>query len=230
MIAVTHNGSITDIAYILPICSWLEKNKNQKIVFVFPEITEDIQSITSLLKLQKFTHDVRFVKHNMGKYNPGEFINDIHFTEYYNFVAPIQYPEYITDFYATVNSLGVDREFVLNLDLDFKYSTEVISITKGLNDIFPNYSIIDQNTDMLTLLRELAYSRERHITFNVIATYLGLAKIPFYLYLFRKESGYYVDCTKEDFWLKLRDAAILDIRSFDSRRNIISYYDKIYFN
>jgi hypothetical protein len=47
--------------------------------------------------------------------------------------------------------------------------------------------------------------------------------------LFKKESGFYVDENKENFWLKLRDASILDVRSFGANRNIISIYDKIYF-
>jgi len=230
MIAVTHNGSINDIAYILPICSWIEKNKKQKIVFVFPNTTPNIENIIPLLKIQKFTEDVRLVNNNDNKFNPQEFVRDISFTEYFNFFTPVKYTNYITDFHANINNLGVDTDFILNLDLEFKYSKDLLVTTPGLMDIFPNYTVIQDNGDMLSILRELAYSKERHIDFDDIATYLGFAKIPFYLYLFKKDSGYYITENKENFWLKLRDAAILDVRGFDSRRNIISFYDKIYFN
>jgi hypothetical protein len=230
MIAVTHNGLIEDIAYILPICSWLEKTKNEKILFVLPKTTPDIETIIPLLKIQKFTHDIRLIEYPKSVFDPNEFITDIKLSTYYNFIKPIKEPKYITDFQADIMNLGVDRDFVLNLDLEFKYASDKLSITPGLKDVFPNYPIVYDNGDMLTTLRELAYSKERHVNFNTTAIYLGLTKIPYYLYLFKKESGFYIDENKENFWLKLRDASILDVRAFGSSRNIISIYDKIYFN
>lgn len=230
MIAVTHTGSISDIAYILPICSWIEKNKGHKIVFIFPNSTPNIEAIIPLLKIQKFTEDVRLINNATNKFNPQDFVDDIKFIEYYNFSTPLKYPNYITEFQANVNNLGVDNDFILNLDLEFKYGKDILSITPGLMDIFPNYHVIQDKGDMLNILREFAYSKERHANFDDVATFLAFAKIPFYLYLFKKEGGYYVNENKESFWLKLRDASILDIRTFDSKRNITSYYDKIYFN
>lgn len=230
MIAVTHNGLIDDIAYILPICSWLEKTRNEKIVFVLPTTTPGIETLIPLLKIQKFTHDIRLIEYPKSIFDPSEFITDINLSSYYNFIKSIKETKYITDFQADITNLGVDRDFVLNLDLGFRYGSDKLSITPGLTDVFPNYSIVYDNGDILTTLRELAYSKERHVNFNTIAIYLGLAKIPFYLYLFKKENGFYVDETKDNFWLKLRDASILDVRAFGSNRNIISIYDKIYFN
>jgi hypothetical protein len=229
MIAITHNGTIADIAYILPICSWLEKTTNEKMVFVLSEKTIDIENIIPLLKIQKFTHDIRLIQYPKSVFNPNEIITDIKFNSYYNFIKPAVESKYLTDLYADITNLGVDKDYVLNLDLEFKYSSDKLSITPGLKDIFPNYPIIYDHGDILTTLRELAYSKERHVNFNTTAIYLGLTKIPFYLYLFKKESGFYVDENKENFWLKLRDASILDIRSFGANRNIISIYDKIYF-
>ena len=230
MIAITHSGSITDIAYILPICSWLEKTKNEKIVFVFPKTTEDIESIVSLLKIQKFTHDVRLVNTNEIKFNPSDFVFDLKFTEYYNFTSPVKHTKYITDFQASATNLGIDNDFVLNLGLEFKYDANLLSITPGLDEVYPNYTVIYDHVDMLSALREFAYSKERHVNFNDVASYLALAKIPFYLYLFKKESGFYIDESKENFWLRFKDAPILDVRSFDSKRNITSIYYTIYFN
>jgi hypothetical protein len=229
MIAITHNGTIADIAYILPICSWLEKTTNEKMVFVLSEKTIDIENIIPLLKIQKFTHDIRLIQYPKSVFNPNEIITDIKFNSYYNFIKPAVESKYLTDLYADITNLGVDKDYVLNLDLEFKYSSDKLSITPGLKDIFPNYPIIYDHGDILTTLRELAYSKERHVNFNTTAIYLGLTKIPFYLYLFKKESGFYVDENKENFWLKLRDASILDVRSFGANRNIISIYDKIYF-
>ena len=231
MIAVTHLGSITDIAYILPICSWLHENKNKKIIFVFPDHIEKIDSIVSLLKLQKFTEDVILIKYysNNHEFDPNDYLGT-KTEEYYNFFKPIKYAENPTNFYASQYSLGVDKNFALNLDLDFKYDFDKISVTPGLSQIYPNYEIVSDNMDMLSILRELAYSKEKHINFDHIAVYFNLCKIPFYLYLFRKENGYYVDETKENFWLKLKDAPVLDIRAFSGARKIKSIYNKIYFN
>jgi len=229
MIAITHNGTIADIAYILPICSWLEKTTNEKMVFVLSEKTIDIENIIPLLKIQKFTHDIRLIQYPKSVFNPNEIITDIKFNSYYNFIKPAVESKYLTDLYADITNLGVDKDYVLNLDLEFKYSSDKLSITPGLKDIFPNYPIIYDHGDILTTLRELAYSKERHVNFNTTAIYLGLTKIPFYLYLFKKESGFYVDENKENFLLKLRYASILDFRSFGANRNIISIYDKIYF-
>lgn len=231
MIAVTHISSITDIAYILPICSWLHENKNKKIIFVFPEKIDKINSIVTLLKLQKFTEDVVLINYNSinGKFNPNDYLGT-KVDEYYNFFAPIKYPENPTSFYASQYNLGFDKNFALNLDLEFKYDFDKISATSGLTQIYPNYEIIPDDMDMLSTLRELAYSKEKHVNFDHVAVYFGLCKIPFYLYLFKKENGYFIDETKENFWLKLKDASILDIRAFGGARKIRSIYNKIYFN
>jgi hypothetical protein len=98
MIAVTHNGLIEDIAYILPICSWLEKTKNEKILFVLPKTTPDIETIIPLLKIQKFTHDIRLIEYPKSVFDPNEFITDIKLSTYYNFIKPIKEPKEWFDF------------------------------------------------------------------------------------------------------------------------------------
>lgn len=232
MIAVTLLGTVTDIAYILPICSHLYKLKNKKIIFVFPDNIEKVDSIVSLLKLQKFTQDVVLIKYHGNNYNfnPNDYLGTP-VDEYYNFFTPIKHFEYPTNFYESQHDdFKIDYHFALNLDLDFKYDFKKISATFGLSDIFPNYEIIRDDMDMLSILRELAYSKERHINFDNISVYFSLCKLPFYLYLFKKEGGYYINETKENFWLKLKNAQVLDIRSFGQDRKIESIYNKIYFN
>ena len=42
---------------------------------------------------------------------------------------------------------------------------------------------LDFNSDILTNLQNLAYSKERHLHFSSLAVFLSLAKLPFYLYM-----------------------------------------------
>jgi hypothetical protein len=232
MIAITHTGTISEIAHTLPIASWLYKTKNKKVVFIFPNKTNKIDKIVSLLKLQKYTEDVLLsdFSGNWIDFDPALHFNNYNYDEKYYFKSEIRYPFYITDFYADKYGLGVDSEFFLNLDLDFKYVNEKICITNGLIDIYPNYEIVSDEMDMLSMLREFAYAKERKINFNEVAVYFGYTKIPFYLYLFKKENGFYIDENKEKFWLDLKNASILDVKNFGPNRKIISVYDKIYFN
>jgi hypothetical protein len=232
MISIIHTGTISEIAHTLPIASWLYKTKNKKIVFIFPEKTNKIDKIVSLLKLQKYTENVILVEFdgNWADIDPNMHFNAYSFDEKYFFKSEIRYPFNITDFYANKNNLGVDADFFLNLDLDFKYVAEKVCITSGLVDVYPHYEVVSDEMDMLSILREFAYAKERKLNFNEIAVYFSYTKIPFYLYLFKKENGFYVNETKENFWLSLKNASILDIKNFGVNRKIISIYDKIYFN
>jgi hypothetical protein len=228
---VTHIGTISDIAHILPICSWLYETTGDKVIFMFPKQTEKIESILNLIKIQRFTQDVILIDFNYSdgyKFDPKKYKSDLSIKQFFNFNQPLAYVEDPTIFQAKSQSLGFDPNYTLNLGLEFKYSADKISITKDLLDVYPNYNIIESN-DLLNDLRDLAYSKERHLGFNNVSVYFSLTKIPFYLYMFKKEHGFYLNETIENFWLYMRKGSILDIRDFDVQRKIISVYDKIYF-
>ena len=229
---VTHIGSISDIAHILPICSWLHINKGEKITFIFPEQTSKIETIIPLLKLQKFTEDVILINFDYAdgyKFDPKKYNQNLVYNECFNFNTPLKYFNNPTEFQASTLNLGVDKDFTLNLDLDFKYDADKFSITRGLVDVYPHYEIINDDGNLLDVLKDFAYSKERHVNFNHIAIYFSLTRIPFYLYMFKKENGYFINETVDNFWLHLSNAPILDVRDFNSQRKIISVYNKIYF-
>jgi hypothetical protein len=246
MIGVTHTGKIGDFGQCLPICSWLYKEYGEKIIFIFPKGFPFIQSIESLLRLQPFTEDIRYcdftVNHyDMGsqpyKFNPNDYFNDLNLTKYYNFGFRSAPDKYIPEFYAEEYSLGVDYDFVLNLGLDFKYSNNKIKCSEVMGDFFPNFDQPDFSKDFLFNLQELAYAKERHLHSSSLALFLGLAKIPFYLYMLNvhkplvdifKYDGHILLEPKQTFMLFFRELPVLDVRTIEDSK-IISVYDKIFF-
>lgn len=229
MITVTHNGTINNIAYILPICSWINKTTNDKILFLFSKHTKDIDKIITLLKIQKFTEDVILIDEN-NIIEPLDY--GFKYDKHYGFKSLINDNNvaYQTNVQASSNNLGVDSDFILNIGTDFNYDKTNIVITPGLSEIFPYYTSINDDMDILSSLRLLAAAKERHVNFNDFTIYMSLSAIPFYLYLFDKKHGFYTTKTKDNFWLELTQAPVLDVRDFNEKNKIVSVYNKIYFN
>lgn len=247
MIGVTHTGKIGDLGQCLPICSWLYKNYNEKIVFIFPEGFPFIKSVESLLRLQPFTHDIIYCDFNivhfdMGgqpyKFNPHDYIENLNITKYYNFGFRYSPDKFVPEFYAEEYGLGVDYEFILNLDLDFKYTNNKIKCSEVMGDFFPNFEQPDFSKDFLFNLREFAYAKERHLHSSSLVIFLSLAKIPFYLYMLNVhrplvdlfEYGDHILLEpKSTFNIFFKNAPVLDVRTIEDGK-IISVYDKIFFN
>jgi hypothetical protein len=246
MIGVTHTGKIGDFGQCLPICSWLYKEYGEKIIFIFPKGFPFIQNIESLLRLQPFTEDIRYcdftVNHyDMGgqpyKFNPNDYFNDLNLTKYYNFGFRSAPDKYVPEFYAEEYGLSVDYDFVLNLDLGFKYESNKLMCTEVMYKFLPHFEPTDLSKDFLCALKDFAYAKERHMHFSSLAIFLSLAKIPFYLYnivrdqpfcdLLTFEKTHTIDVN--NFWIFHRDSPVLDVRTLDENNNLISVYDKIFF-
>lgn len=246
MIGITHTGKLGDFGLSFPICSWLYKTRNEKIIFILPKDFPFIKEAELLIRIQPFTGDIIYCdfipkNYDMGgqpyKFNPHDYIKDLNITEYYNLGFRSNPDKNVTKFYAEEYGLGVDEDFILNLDLNFKYEFNDISCCEVIGDHIPCFTKIDFKKDFLTNLQNLAYSKERHLHFSSLAVFLGLAKIPFYLYMIQKKKNF-VDITNydgivkikhEDFWLYYSNAPVLDIRELTDDNKFVSIYDKIYF-
>ena len=246
MIAITHTGKIGDFALCLPICSWLYKTRNEKIIFILPKSFPFMQECESLIRLQPFTEDILYCDHliyhyDIGgqpyKFNPYDFFPNLNISEYYNIGFRSLPDKYVTEFYAEEYGLGIDYDFVLNLDLQFNYRNTDIMCSEVLSEYFPNYNPPDFSKDFLTNLQKLAYARERHLHFSSLAVFLSLAKIPFYLYTIQKDQPYVniLDCDKkinidpERYWWYFKNAPTLDVRGLNENNKIVSIYNEIFF-
>jgi hypothetical protein len=246
MIAVTHPGKIGDFGLCLPICSWLYKTYNEKIIFVLPVGFPFMEQAESLIRLQPFTEDIIYCDfhvyhYDVGgqpyKFNPHDYIPNLNISRYYNFGFRDRPDKDITEFYAEEYGLGIDKDYVLNLGLDFNYDSTKFMCSEMLTNYFPNFTQLDFSKDMLTNLQNLAYSKERHLHFSSLAVFLSLAKVPFYLYTIqafrpivdRLDYEKRIIIPNEDYWLYFKDAPILDIRSINSENKIVSIYNEIFF-
>jgi hypothetical protein len=106
-----------------------------------------------------------------------------------------------------------------------------------MGDFFPNFDQPDFTKDFLYNLQELAYAKERHLHSSSLALFLGLAKIPFYLYMLNvhrplvdifKYDEHILLEPKQTFILFFRELPVLDVRTIEDSK-IISVYDKIFF-
>ena len=246
MIAVTHTGKAGDFGQCLPVCSWLYKTYNEKIIFIFPKGFPFIQQLESLIRLQPFTEDViycdfRIANFDMGgqpyKFNPHDYVENLNVSRYYNFGFRISPDKYVPEFYAEEYGLGVDEDFILNLDLQFKYNSTNFMCSELLTEYYPNYKQLDFTKDFLTNLRDLANAKERHMHFSSLAVFLTLAKIPFYLYTIQKfqpfvdrlDYNYKTEIENEKYWYYFKDAPVLDIRRLNDENKIVSIYNEIFF-
>lgn len=248
MIGITHTGKIGDLALCLPVCSWIYKTTGEKIVFIFPEDFPFIQRVESLLRLQPFTHDVKYCSYQVVDYrcggqpyqfNPHDYIPDLNISKYYNMGIRDITPQYMAEHYAEEHGLGVDYDFILNLDLNFKHHTEKLMCTEVMHDFLPHFEQTDLNEDFLNALRAFAYSKERHMHFSSLAVYLSLAKIPIYLYCIVRDQMYVHLLTYDkektktidpsEYGKYFKNAPILDVRSLDENKNLISIYKEVFF-
>lgn len=246
MIAVTHPGKIGDFGLCLPICSWLYKTYNEKIIFILPKGFPFMGQAESLIRLQPFTEDIIYCDFEVYHYdvggqpyqfNPHDYIPNLNISKYYNFGFRDKPDKDITQFYAEEHGLGVDEDYVLNLGLNFNYHSTDFMCSEMLNDNFPNYTHLDFNNDMLSNLQKLAYSKERHLHFSSLAVFLSLAKIPFYLYMIQRFQpivdviGYERKTLipNDDYWKYFKNAPVLDIRTLNSENKIVSVYNEIFF-
>ena len=247
MLGSTHTGKAGDFGQCLPVCSWLYKTYNEKIIFILPEGFPFIKQLESLIRLQPFTENVIYCDFNIAnfdiggqpyKFNPHDYVKDLNISRYYNFGFRSVPDKYVSEFYAEEYGLGVDEEFILNLDLQFKYNSNKLMCTEVMHKFLPHFEPTDLNKDFLSALQDFAYAKERHMHFSSLAIYLSLAKIPFYLYnivrdqpfcdLLTFEKTYTIDIN--NFSIFHRDSPVLDIRTLDENNNLISVYDKIFFN
>ena len=247
MIGITHTGKAGDFGQCLPVCSWLYKTYNEKIIFILPEGFPFIKQLESLIRLQPFTENVIYCDFNIAnfdiggqpyKFNPHDYVKDLNISRYYNFGFRSVPDKYVSEFYAEEYGLGVDEGFILNLDLQFKYNSNKLMCTEVMHKFLPHFEPTDLNKDFLSALQDFAYAKERHMHFSSLAIYLSLAKIPFYLYnivrdqpfcdLLTFEKTYTIDIN--NFSIFHRDSPVLDIRTLDENNNLISVYDKIFFN
>lgn len=246
MIAVTHTGKAGDFGLCLPICSWLYKTHNEKIIFVLPKGFPFIKQLESLIKLQPFTEDIIYCDHHVKhydlggqpyKFNPHDYVEDLNVSRYYNFGFRSAPDKNVTEFYAEEYGLGIDHDFVLELDLPFAYDRTKLMCSEVLTEFYPNYTLPNFNEDFLTNLRELAFARERHLHFSSLAVFAGLAKIPFYLYLIQRWQPYVdlltyeriITIQPDAFWHYYGNSSVLDIRAIDENNKIVSVYNQIFF-
>jgi hypothetical protein len=245
MIGVTHTGKTGDFGLCLPVCSWLYKTYNEKIIFIIPSGVPFINRVESLLRIQPFTEDVIYCNHivenyDLGgqpyKFNPNDYIANLNISRYYNFGFRAVPDKYVPYFYAEEYGLGVDEDFVLNLGLDFRYNNDKIMCTEVMGRFFPNYEQTDLNKDFLSALQDFAYAKERHMHFSSLAVYLMLAKIPFHLYTIARDQPFVDQLTFDkinainpsDFWVYYKDALALDIRALKNNK-IVSVYNQVFF-
>jgi hypothetical protein len=246
MIAVTHPGKIGDFALCLPICSWLYKTYNEKIIFVVPEGFPFMKNAESLIRLQPFTEDIIYCNFKVNnydvggqpyKFNPHDYVENLNVSRYYNFGFRGKTDKFVTEYYAEEYGLGVDYDYVLNLDAQFNYHRTDLMCSELLVEYFPNYKQPDFTKDFLTNLRDLANARERHLHFSSLAVFTTLAKIPFYLYttqrfqpyVDRLDYQYKTAVNSEDYWLYFKDAPVLDVRALNQDNKIVSIYNEIFF-
>lgn len=246
MIAVTHPGKIGDFGLCLPICSWLHKTYNEKIIFILPRWFPFMDKAESLIRLQPFTEDIIYCdfvvdNYDLGgqpyKFNPHDYIPNLNISRYYNFGFKSKPDKNVTAFYAEEHGLGIDHDYVLNLGLNFNYHSTDFMCSELLTDQYPNFKQLDFNSDFLTNLQTLAYSKERHLHFSSLAVYMSLARIPFYLYMIQRfqpyvnslDYQYKVNIPNDDYWLYFGDAPVLDVRTLNSENKLISVYNEIFF-
>jgi hypothetical protein len=246
MIAVTHPGKIGDFGLCLPICSWLHKTYNEKIIFILPKGFPFMHSAESLIRLQPFTEDIIYcdfkVQHyDLGgqpyKFNPHDYVKDLNITRYYNFGFRGQPDKFVTEYYAEEHGLGIDYDYILNLDLQFNYDRTDFMCSELLTEYYPNYKQLDFTKDFLTNLRDLANAKERHVHFSSLAVFLSLAKIPFYLYTIQRfqpfvdklDYQYKTSIEPDTFWGYFKNAPVLDIRKLNEENKIVSIYNEIFF-
>lgn len=246
MIAVTHSGKAGDFGLCFPVCSWLHKTYNEKIIFVLPRFAFATQ-LESLIRLQPFTEDVIYCDFNvlhydMGgqpyKFNPHDYVKNLNISRYYNFGFKAVPDKYVPEYYAEEYGLGVDNDYVLELGLNFVYDKTKIICSEVLSGVFPNYTQPDFNKDFLSNLQDIAYAKERHLHFSSLAVFIGLARIPFYMYLIQKWAPIVnnlnfdkiVKINPEHYWLYFKNVSVLDIIELDDENKIRSAYDKVFFN
>ena len=246
MIAVTHPGKIGDFGLCLPICSWLHKTYNEKIIFIIPRGFPFMHSAESLIRLQPFTEDIiycdfKVANYDLGgqpyKFNPHDYVKDLNITRYYNFGFRATPDKFVTEYCAEEYDLGIDHDYVLNLDLQFNYDRTDFMCSELLTEYYPNYKQLDFTTDFLTNLRNLANAKERHVHFSSLAVFLSLAKIPFYLYTIQKfqpfvdrlDYHYKTPIENEKYWHYFKDAPVLDVRRLNEENKIVSIYNEIFF-
>lgn len=232
MKTVTYNGSLVNFIPILPVCSWFYKEKSEKFLFI---LDNSFNILYDVLKLQPFVSDIIFrdIANNLDLknklYDPRETdlsikygFEDLHMFNDDNFLI---IGENLSNYYSNEMDGELDENFVLNLNLKFKYHSENISTITSLNQIFPYYNDLNES-DLLITLQNLAYSKERHLPHSYITMLLSYAGVFIYLYLFDKNT-YNVNSFSL-YWAYYANAPILDIREVHEDR-IISIYDKIYF-
>lgn len=246
MIAVTHTGKIGDFGQCLPICSWLYKTYGEKIIFIIPSGFPFFKSVESLIKIQPFTEDIIYcdfeIKHfDLGgqpyKFNPHDYIKNLKITQFYNFGFRKAPDKFVTEFYAEEYNLGIDENFVLNLNLEFKSTSNNLMCSEVMGEFFPCFKQPDFSKDFLYNLQQLAYAKERHLHFSSLAVFLSLAKIPFYLYTVAKfqpfvdriEYERYITLNPNDFWLFYKTSPVLDVRTITEDKQIISIYNEVFF-
>ncbi len=246
MIGVTHTGKIGDLSFCLPICSWLHKTYGEKIIFIFPNNFPFIKAVESLLRIQNFTEDVIYcdfpVAHwDLGgqpyHFNPHDYVPDLKISRYYNFGFRGVPDKYVPYFYAEEHNLGVDLDFVLNLDIEFRHHSDKLMCTEVMHKYLPFYEPTDLNKDFLAALQDFAYAKERHMHFSSLAAYLGMARIPFYLYFIARKQPQ-VDSLSfndvniidpKDYWIYYKNMPILDFRTLNESNQLISNYDQVLF-
>lgn len=246
MICITHTGKIGDLAHVMPICSWIYKKYNEKIIFVFQDEYPFIKQMESLLRLQEFTEDVRYahglmVNHfDMGGqpyiFNPNDYIENLNCSKYYNIGFRSKPDKFIPEFYAEEHDLGVDYDFVLNLDLQFNMNSENIMCSEVTARLFPFYEQPDFSKDFLTNLQKLAYAKERHLHFSSLASWLSWAGVPFYLYTLVKwqpwvdviEFDRYDSVSPDAFWMFYKNASVLDVLGLNDDNKIVSQYNRVF--
>lgn len=197
MIGIKHTGNLRDFINNLPLYSWLYKTYNEKIWFMVPD-TDKFAKSEAVIRLQPFTDDYLLID-EIETFKPGAT-----FSKYFD-VKP---------------NVEEDKDFVLDLGLEFNTESYKIMCTYGMGAYFPSFECINSDNDYLVSLRELAYAKERHLHSSYFAAFLNQAKIPYYLYC---------GDDVEHFEKYYKNAPVLDVRGFDEKGNIISVYDKIFF-
>lgn len=221
-ITVTYTGTLINFLPILPVCSSIYKQLNKKFLFI---LDEKDQIINDVLKLQPFTEDVIFYNtSNLVKFDPRvtELNNIYDFSDIYMFtdIWLSNINTNITSYYETELLTTSDKDFVLNLDLHFKYHAEEIATIEALSYAFPYYTTYNESI-LLDTLQQLAYSQERHLSHSYISVLLAYAGIPFYLYI-TENNAFSI------YWAYYGKLPILDIRQINNSK-IKSIYNTIYF-
>lgn len=231
MIVITYNGGLINFLPILPVCSWFYKEKNEKILFI---LDNSFQFIDEVLRLQPFVSDIIFTDVINSKYlidnvydpRKSDLSIKYSFDELYMFndeqFSTIN--ENISKYYAYQMNGEFDKDFVLNLNLNFRYHTENISTITQLKQIFPYY-IDESNSSLLVTLQNLAYGQERHLPHSYITLLLSYAGSFIYLYLsdnLQNNNPFSI------YWGYYAKAPIIDVREIKDGE-MRSIYNKIYF-